>query len=185
MAKRSLIRPDLVEIIRQHAGKLELPSVFVVDGTYQPVDKEIMLGAFSICESSGGYNKPPRFEPAYGPGGRYYKVSELQRNLYEKYGKDASSSWSSFQVMFLVYHELGFTGATPTKADDDNYSLPVAIKLFNKRILRLGPKFLSQAGDAYNSGNFKDANVPVDYIKKLLNNYKLVQKSGLFTKQDV
>jgi hypothetical protein len=185
MNKRPLIKPDLVEIIRQHADKLEFPNEFVVDETYKPVNKEIMLGAFSLCESSGGYDKSPRFEPAYAPGGKYYKASELQRKLYEMYGKDASSSWSSFQIMFLIYHELGFTKTTPEKADDDNYSMPVAIKFFNKRIFRLNPKFLSQVGDAYNSGNFKDANVPTNYIKKLLDNYKLVERSGLFIKQDV
>ncbi len=180
----SLIRPDLVEIIKSNAHKLTFPQVFVVDDTLEPVDKQIFLAAFSLNESSGGYNKTPKYEKVYGPGGTYFKNSQLQRDLYEKYGEDSCKSYSSFQIMFLIYHELGFTNTDIDSANDDSFTIPVVIKFFNARIFKGGthnfPNFLGMAGDAYNSGNFKDNNVPQDYLKKLVKHYHMAWDSNLF-----
>jgi len=157
------------------------PQVFLVDDTLEPVDPQVFLGAFSLNESSGGSNNKPKFEQAYGPGGKYCKGTQL--NLCNQYGEAAACSYSSFQLMFVCFYEMGFT-PTPLQAGNDEYAMPAVIKFFNMRIFKerhLGiPNFLGLAGDAYNSGNYKDKNVPADYIKKLIKNYHLAFASGLF-----
>jgi len=181
---RQLINQNLVNLISLRADSLLFPQEFRVDDTLEPVDKQIFLAAFSLNESSGGYNRTPKFEPAYGPGGRYFKNSQEQRDLYEKYGEEGCKSYSSFQIMLLVYHELGFNDADPDNANDDSYSIQVAIKFFNKRVFKDGKandvNFLGLAGDAYNSGTWKDNNVPQEYISRLIKHYHMAWDSKLF-----
>jgi hypothetical protein len=174
----SLIREDLIKNIEENAGDLEFPNPFLVDGALTLVEPRVMLAAFSLNESSGGYNNRPKYEPAYGPGGKYF--NDLQSRLYDEYGELASSSLSSFQLMFVIFRELGFV-YPPQQAADDVSALPTIIKYFNKRVFKNNePNFLSMAGDAYNSGNWKDKNVPLDYINKLLKNYTKVLNSGIW-----
>ena len=176
-----LIKSDLVKIIKSHAEKLTFPQVYVVDDTLEPVDKQIFLAAFSLNESSGGYNNKPKYEAAYAPGGRYCKGR--QADLCDQYGDDAAKSYSSFQLMFICFYEMGFN-PTPDNAGDDSYAIDAIVKFFNKRIFKDGIandiNFLGMAGDAYNSGNWKDNNVPQDYLKKLIKNYHLAWSSNLF-----
>lgn len=176
-----LITPELVKLIRKHANELTFPEVFLVDDTLEIVDPQIFLAAFSLNESSGGYNNRPKHEPIYDIGGKYCKGKQLE--LVQQYGEAAACSYSSFQLMFICFYEMGFT-PTPLQAGNDEYAMPAVITFFNKRIFRerhLGiPNFLGMAGDAYNSGNYKDKNVPADYIKKLVKNYHEAYKSELF-----
>jgi len=176
-----LIKNDLVEIIKKNAYKLTFPEVFVVDDTLEPVDKQIFLAAFSLNESSGGYNKTPLLEKAYSPGGKYF--NSKQSDLFDTYGLAVCKSYSSFQMMFIIFYEIGFK-PTPDNANDDSYAVDPVIKYFNKRIFKDGKandiNFLCLAGDAYNSGNWKDKNVPKEYIAKLVKNYHLSWDSGLF-----
>jgi len=176
-----LIRSDLVDLIRQNAGGLRFPSVFVVDDTLEPVDPQIFLAAFSLNESSGGYNNRPKHEDAYDIGGKYCKGKQLE--LIQQYGSQAACSYSSFQLMFICFYEMGFT-PTPLQAGNDQYALPVVVKFFNKRIFKDGKandvNFICLAADAYNSGNWKDKNVPADYIKKITKHYHEAWNSALF-----
>lgn len=175
-----LIRLDLVDLIKTHAGELKFPNQFYVDDN-GPVDKQVMLGAFSLNESSGGYNNRSKHESAYDVGGKYYKGQ--QRELCREYGEAAACSYSSFQLMFICFYEMGFT-PTPLEAGNDRYALPVVIKFFNKRIFKNGTandvNFLALAGDAYNSGNWKDKYIPKDYIAKLNKHYHMAWDSDLF-----
>jgi len=177
-----LIKSDLVEIIQSNAHRLAFPVEFRVDDTLEPVDKQIFLAAFSLNESSGGYNKIPKYEKAYGPGGKYFKGKQLE--LYQEYGSDACKSYSSFQLMFICFYEMGFNPA-PCNAYDDSYAIDAVIKFFNKRIFKDGAandvNFLGMSGDAYNSGNWKDNIIPVEYIKKLIKHYHMAWGSNLFT----
>ncbi len=176
-----LVVPELVTLIKRNAVYLKFPQVFLVDDTLEPVDPQVMLGAFSLCESSGGKNNVPKHETAYDIGGKYCKGKQFE--LCNQYGEAAACSYSSFQLMFICFYEMGFT-PTPLQAGNDEYALPVVVKFFNKRIFKDGAandvNFLCMAGDSYNSGNWKDSNVPADYIKKLLKNYHLAINSGLF-----
>lgn len=177
----NLIEPQLVTLIKKWANGLMFPQVFLVDDTLEPVDPQVFLGAFSLNESSGGKNNRPKHEPVYDVGGRYCKGTQL--NLCNQYGEAAACSYSSFQLMFVCFYEMGFS-PTPLQAGDDEYAMAAIIKFFNMRIFKerhLGiPNFIGMAGDAYNSGNYKDKNVPADYINKLIKNYHLAFKSGLF-----
>lgn len=176
-----LITHELVTRIKMWAPALLFPQVFVVDDTLEPVDPQVFLGAFSLNESSGGNNNKPRFESAYAPGGRYCKGKQLE--LCQIYGDAAACSYSSYQLMFICFYEMGFT-PTPSQAGDDAYAMQAIVKFFNVRIFKdrlLGmPNFLGQAGDAYNSGNYKDSNVPAEYIGRLVKNYHTAFTSGLF-----
>jgi hypothetical protein len=40
--------------------------------------------------------------------------------------------------------------------------------------------FLGMSGDSYNSGNWKDKNVPQEYLKRLIKHYHMARNSGLF-----
>lgn len=176
-----LVKPELVKEIKKNAYMLTFPQVFVVDDTLEPVDPQIFLAAFSLNESSGGYNNKAAFEKAYAPGGKYCKGKQL--DLCNQYGRAASCSYSSFQLMFICFYEMGFA-PTPLQAANDEYALPAVIKFFNKRIFKNGTandvNFLCLAGDAYNSGNWKDRNVPQEYIKRLLKHYHMAIASGFF-----
>lgn len=172
-----LVTPELVKTIKKNATNLTFPEVFVVDDTLEPVDPQIFLAAFSLNESSGGYDKKACFEKAYAPGGKY--CTGKQYELWNEYGNRASCSYSSFQLMFICFYEMGFA-PTPLQAGNDEYALPVVVKFFNKRVLKRTLNFLCQAGDAYNSGNTRDNNVPEEYIKKLLKHYHKAINSELF-----
>lgn len=176
-----LITPQLVTLIKKNARDLLFPRVFLVDDTLEPADPQVFLGAFSLNESSGGMNNKPKHENAYDLYGKYCKDKQLA--LVREYGPAAACSYSSFQLMFICFYEMGFT-PTPLQAKDDSYALPAVVKFFNKRIFKNGTandvNFIGLAGDAYNSGNWHDRNVPLDYINKLIKNYHLAFNSGLF-----
>jgi hypothetical protein len=177
----ALVTPELVKLIKRNSVYLKFPQVFLVDDTLEPVDPQVFLGAFSLNESSGGTNNRPKHESAYDIGGKYCKGKQLE--LVQEYGSAAACSYSSFQLMFICFYEMGFT-PTPLQAGNDEYALPAIVKFFNKRIFKDGTandvNFLCLAGDAYNSGNWKDSNVPKEYIAKLLKNYHAAFVSGLF-----
>lgn len=128
-------------------------------------DKKALLQAIAQVESSYGVNNIPRFEPSYYIDGYYYKVSTEVQNYVSKYGKHASCSYSSFQIMFPTACELGYTG-TPQDLGKDEIAIQWVIKFINNRILRKKPQGLEDIFDAYNSGNFKDKYIPERYIKK-------------------
>lgn len=81
--------------------------------------------------------------------------------------------------MFICFYEMGFH-PTPDDAANDAYAIQPVIKFFNNRVLKGTLNFLCQAGDAYNSGNYRDKNVPQEYIKRLLKHYHQSINSGLF-----
>lgn len=176
-----LIMTELVKLIKKNSIYLTFPQNFLVDDTLEPVDPQVFLGAFSLNESSGGKNNKPKHEAAYDIGGRYCKGKQLE--LVQEYGQAAACSYSSFQLMFICFYEMGFT-PTPLQAGNDEYALPAVVKFFNKRIFKDGTandvNFIGLTGDAYNSGNWRDGNVPTDYIKKLIANYHAAFASGLF-----
>jgi hypothetical protein len=173
-----LIKRELLDCIDQRAEDLNFPDSFLVDDSLEPVNKRVFLAAFSLNESSGGWNITPRYEKVYGPGGRYY--NDLQRKLYLRYGDDACKSYGPFQIMFPIYFELGFMYTVPEIAGKFDYQMPVVIKYFNKRIFnhadRGEPNFLGMAGDAYNSGNYRDNIVPREYISRLIRHYHLARQ---------
>jgi len=150
------------KLIRQHAQDLR-----VAEG----INAEAILWAIYRCEKYTATNQEPRFEPAYAPGGHYYNHSTPVQELYTKWGNWAACSYSNFQILFVTAVELGYPGP-PLGLDRDEVALPYVVKLLNVRIFdRPGNETVEQVADAYNSGNFKDTNVPEAYIRKFVEAY--------------
>jgi len=134
------------------------------------VDAEALLWAVYECEKYTKTYRVPRFEPAYAPGGLYFRNSSMVRREYAKWGSSASCSYSNFQIMFIVARELGYD-APPLALDKDSVALPYVVRYINKRVLKRGAKTVAEIADAYNSGTHRDANVPERYINKFTRKY--------------
>jgi len=143
--------------IKENTNKLLVP-----DG----IDPEALLWAVYYCERYTKYNKEPRFEAAYAPGGLYYKNSEHVRREYEEWGSQACCSYSNFQILYITAVELGYTGP-PLGLDADRIALPYVVKYINDRCFaKPGQETVEHVADAYNSGNHLDRFKPLKYIAR-------------------
>lgn len=78
----------------------------------------------------------------------------------------ASSSFGSFQLLYVTATELGFT-SHPIALQDDMICAQWATDLIRRRFVQTqGAKTLRDVLDAYNSGAAKDGIVPAAYIAK-------------------
>jgi hypothetical protein len=132
-----------------------------------PVDGALLLWAISGVESDfGRMHLFARHEPAYMPGGLYYKRSPLLRSLWQIYGVLASCSYGAFQVMYPTAYETGFRGH-PVKLQAHDICGQAAADLILKRFVQThGATTLEAVFDAYNTGTHRDTNVPVEYVAK-------------------
>lgn len=139
----------------------------------QPVDGPLMLWAFSGNESSYGQNRLfVKNETNYMPGGVYFRASAALQALYKKFGILACSSFGSFQIMAIVAQEMGHIG-NPVELQDDEVCAKFMSKLIAERFVKhQGCKTLAELGDAYNSGNARDQNIPKVYIRDLVGRYE-------------
>lgn len=140
-----------------------------------------ILHALADVESSGGARSlASKHEPAYCYNGFYYTSpngADLRR-LSQVYGCLAHSSYSSWQILFIVAFEEGFRG-DPCSLRDDKVALPVVIRTINRRILDRYPRLTPEGlADAWNSGRPDDANVPEKYIERFLLAYEKWVKNG-------
>ena len=156
---------SLEQIIKEYANNLNTKFLSNIK-----IDPVALLKAIAMRESTYGINKNPRFEKSYYKGGSIYKNSKNLQEKVELYGQAASCSYSSFQIMYITANEMGFKGK-PEDLNDDTIAIEYVIKMINKRILVKKPSSIRDIFDAYNSGNFKDKNIPFDYIKYCLNWY--------------
>lgn len=152
---------------REHGPTLHCPT---------HIDGAILLMAIASVESSSGTYNIPRYEPAYGYKGYYYRRAQHVRDLWWKYGDHAACSYSSWQIMFPTAYELGFPGK-PYELISDAVAVPWIVKFINKRIFDKGATSLREIGDAYNSGSFADQHVPEDYIRKLQQAYSRIENA--------
>lgn len=129
------------------------------------LDPEAILWAVWHCEKYDQYDKEPRFEASYAPGGYFYDTSEEVRMNWAVYGRSAACSYSNFQIMYPTARELGYVGP-PVALDKDEIALPYVVALICKRIIDAGATTPEQVADAYNSGSFKDNYKPEAYMKK-------------------
>jgi len=139
---------------------------------------ERLLWAIAFIESAGGALNVPKHEPAYAPGGFYYKRKTeggaRVRTLWNRWGDWAACSYSSFQILFVVAVELGFLGS-PIDLWHDEEAIVWVVNLLNERIIEKKPESLEQIADAYNSGSFRDRHVPHEYIAKFIRAYDEVK----------
>lgn len=143
------------EAIRAWAPILEVPFV----------DPTLLLGAIAEVESSFGEFDVPRFEPAYGPGGRYYTNEQKER--YKQFGAMACCSWGCWQIMYPTACELGYTGA-PIDLWKPDVAAPYVVGFIHYRAMKRGAASLRDIAATYNGGNPNADNDAVSkYIQKL------------------
>lgn len=154
------MKSDLKQIILKH-GPLLTKKASWLDGV-------AALGALAEIESSFGEFNIPKYERAYDVTGKYFN-----RELWLKWGAWAACSYSSWQIMYPVTVELGFSG-TPIQLMDDEIAVLWVLEYIDKRILARGCNNLKHFADAYNSGSFRDANIPETYINRFLGAYSTI-----------
>jgi hypothetical protein len=167
------VTDKLLTIIKDGTVDWVLPAHFVYSfDKPQLVDKIRFLAAISLCESSGGVHRVPRFEKGYAPGGAYYNS-----NLYNKWGAWACCSYSSFQIMFATATELGYDSNPVELHLKDEVAIVWVKKYFEKRCFSKTTKFITigNAGDAYNTGSFFSGVPPAKYISELYTYYTEVE----------
>ena len=156
------INSELV-VICERAGR-ELQGKVSHKG--EPVKgSRLMLTIAGLESDFGRLREFVRMEPGYAPGGSYYNKSEEVRKQFRRWGCLASSSFGTFQIMFIVAHELGYH-QHPIMLQEDSVSGYWASQLIQTRSIKRGAKTLEDVLDSYNSGSFGDRNVPVAYIEK-------------------
>lgn len=138
--------------------------VLKLEGT--GIDGARLLYALSGNESSFGTNCRPRFEPAYFTG-RYAKNATMQE-LIGLYGEDAAKSYGPWQI--LPINAIGFS--PKELATDLEKACTATVGFLNRYVFHAQKAVtLEEIADTYNSGNWKDANVPARYIADLVRNY--------------
>lgn len=135
-----------------------------------------LLGALAEVESSFGLEAVPRHEKLYDILGIYWN-----RELWRKWGSLSACSYSSFQIMYPVCIEMGMDpNVPPWHLMDDESAMPWVLEYINKRIIVSGCTRIEDFADTYNSGTFKDQNIPFDYISKFTTAYQgVIEKYNL------
>ncbi len=144
----------------------------LVDDAGRAVDGVRLLWAIAGIESDyGRLADYARHEPAYMPGGRYYQQAFAQRQAWARWGVLAACSFGPFQIMHATARELGFDGS-PALLMEPQTCAEWARRLIVRRFIEShGATTLRHVLDSYNSGTYRDANVPADYIRKGLAAY--------------
>ena len=160
----SIPRKVVAALCRKYAGPLKDTD----DGTGNPIDGARLLWAIAGNESTFGDNCKPRHEPAYDVGGVYYNRSSAVQATVKRWGPAAACSYGPWQVLLVNTQcspeELG---SDPTKACE------AAVHYISTFVLGFRKaRTLAQILDTYNSGNWRDANVPLKYIHDGTNYYQ-------------
>lgn len=129
-------RAEMIRVCREYGQRInQLP---------EPIDGAQLLWAISGVESSFGANSVPRFEPAYGPGGRYADAS-----LFQEHGRLAASSLGPWQLMFVNCPP----GFTPHDMSDLYKAAHATVWFMNRQLNRFKPADLRAIGAIWNGGN--------------------------------
>lgn len=128
------------------------------------IENDLFLLALSGVETTFGTNNKPRFERAYSPEGKY-GTSDQMKHLYPLYGTDACCSYGPWQILFVTAYSLGYRGL-PIDLEFASTSLVWTIKFLNKWISE-GADTLEKLADCWNSGTYRDLNIPYPYIDRL------------------
>lgn len=156
-------REQIAAACRKWGSKLWLPSGSDIDGAR-------LLWAISGCESSFGANCAPRHEEAYCTGG-YSRNPEVIA-LTAQYGHAAHCSFGPWQTLLINVESFGpgdvllmASDVAPEEMNDCDSAAQRAAIFINHNILRReGARTVGEIADAYNSGDWRDRLVPVQYI---------------------
>lgn len=157
MTHKNYTRNEIADVCRSYGSLLKVPA---------GIDGATLLYALSGNESDFGANCKPRFEPAYFSG-RYAKAA-AQAQLNAEYGEDAAKSYGPWQVMLI--NAPGF--APDELAEDLEKACTATVGYINRYVLTAQKAVtLEEIADTFNSGNWRDANVPHVYISNFLQHY--------------
>jgi hypothetical protein len=122
------------------------------------IDGPKLLFALSGCESSFGADCKPRHEMAYCTGA--YSANPEVEALTRVYGCAAHCSYGPWQILLV-----NCIGAAPQDMLSLNRAAMETVGFINRRILkREGASTVAEVADAYNSGDWRDANKPAKYM---------------------
>jgi hypothetical protein len=142
-----------------------------------------MLRAISEIESNGGARaEATRHEQSILVlvSAAILEKKPNYKNWQWLYGDQLCSSWGPFQMLGVVYKEIGGEGAPYRLATSLDLACYCAIKLINNKVKSNMPKdFQSMQedmqaysiADAWNSGSAKDAFVPKRYVESVVKEY--------------
>ncbi len=161
---------ELRDLLRLHA-----PTVMAPAG----INRIALLAALGMIESTGGRRRVFVFEPAYAgrpprkgaKPGFYYKRAEHVRKAWRRWGDESAGSRGSFHLLHTTATEMGFgLSRPPWELVEDAISMPFVIRLLNRRIFRHGrtggASSVEHVLDSWNTGTWRDKNVPASYIAK-------------------
>jgi hypothetical protein len=127
-----------------------------------------LLLAIAGRESSFGRNITPRHEPAYDVDGRYWHDNRDLRAAVALYGPLAASSFGLLQIM--ACNARGFTPRQLAESVED--AMRASVDRLNYYVIgHQKAATLEQICDAWNTGNYKDKNVPEEYIAEVKKHY--------------
>jgi hypothetical protein len=152
-----------IAIACQSFGPL-LKLTGMADWRGNQLDPILVMWAFAGNESSFGKDCTPRFEPAYFSG--RYSTEKWQAKLNDEYGEEGAKSYGPWQVMLC-----NAPGYAPSEFIHLEVCATVFIACMNRMIAAQKPTNLDQLADMYNSGNWRDRNVPEKYIADLRKHY--------------
>lgn len=138
----------------------------------EELNPKALLWALAGNESSYGEFGIPRFEKAYAPGGQYFSRSTFLQTHWQRWGDMVACSYGPLQLMFenTRYHCPRYTPADLI----DGYELCMAasVTFLNKFIGQQDPRQIKHIFDAWNTGNWKDGNIPWLYVDLGMKRYK-------------
>jgi hypothetical protein len=158
-----------MSVWRSKAVKVDTQIIATLCRQYGPA-LNVPIGINGVCllwalagnESSFGASCAPRHELGYCYGHKYFDASYTH-----EWGCLAHCSFSPWQIM-----ATNAKGFTPLELlDDPEKAIQATVGFLNRQILGAEKAAtLSEIADAYNSGNWRDAIVPQEYIDRLIKN---------------
>jgi hypothetical protein len=138
-------------------------------------DMATVLRAIAEVETANGRNSYPRFERSFAPLGFTCTVqghiitgtgtnfTPIAQRRWDLYGMGSACSYGKWQILAHTAMDLGFKGFPSELWYGSQSWVEAALKKqFNK-----GANMIAKLADAWNSGSFTDANLPVDYVKQV------------------
>lgn len=132
------------------------------------IDAAQLLWALAGNESSFGANCIPRHEAAYCTG----KYSAGLKVATQTYGHAAHCSYGPWQLLWVNTNKM----QSPEKTFADlRLCMLNTVAFLNSEIFgRQHAMTVQEVGDAYNTGNFRDKNIPTTYNDELESHYNNV-----------
>lgn len=163
---KSVTRSDCNRLCLKYGPFLQVAGLF--DPWGNKMSGSQVLLALAGRESSFGHNITPRHEPAYDVGGRYWHDNRELREQVKLYGPLAASSFGLLQIM--ACNARGFTPLQLATSVED--AMRASVDRLNYYVIgNQKASTLEQICDSWNTGNFKDRNIPVDYIAEVKKHY--------------